>query len=327
MRSRRTAKDEIAEVARRRLELLSAELAGLRRDVAPGPADAAEPGGGAGEPTDAVRVADDGTAPPGVGRHALRQAGTRRPDGLGDGLGGGLGDGLGGGLGGWVHDRLPPTLQGRVQLGASHLTVVALIVAVAVAATAWWVVRAHPSGTPVPAAAAAKGKSPSPLVSLPAEPVGAAGATSAPTASPTGTLVVDVTGKVRRPGIATLPTGSRVVDALEAAGGARHGVDLSGLNLARVLVDGEQIVVGVRAPTGVAASAASAPGPSSGPLVNINTATESELETLPEVGPVTAAAIIKWRTDNGAFSAVDDLLQVSGIGDKTLAQIAPFVTL
>ena len=318
MRSRRTAKDEIAEVARRRLELLSAELAGVRRDVAPGPAEAAAPGGGAGEPTDPVRGADDGAAPLGVGRHALRQVGASPPDGLGGGPGGGLA--------GWVHDRLPPTLQGRVQLGASHLTVVALIVALAVAATAWGVVRANPSGTPVPAAATT-GKSPSPLVSLPAEPVGAAGATSAPTASPTGTVVVDVTGKVRRPGIATLPTGSRVVDALDAAGGARHGVDLSGLNLARVLVDGEQIVVGVRAPTGVAASAASAPGPSSGPLVNINTATESELETLPEVGPVTAAAIIKWRTDNGAFSAVDDLLEVSGIGDKTLAEIAPFVTL
>jgi competence protein ComEA len=282
--------------------------------VAPGPAEVAEPGGGAGEPTDPLPGAPDAPAPAGTGRHALRRPGSSAPQ-----------DAEGGGLAGWVHDRLPPTMQGRVQLGASHLTVVALIVAAAVAATAWWVVRANPSGTPVPAAAA-KGRSPSPLVSLPAQPAAATG-TSAPTASPTGTVVVDVAGKVRRPGIATLPTGSRVVDALEAAGGAKHGVNLSGLNLARVLVDGEQIVVGVRAPAGVAASAASAPGPSGGPLVNINTASESELETLPQVGPVTAAAIVKWRTENGAFSAVDDLLEVSGIGDKTLAEIAPFVTL
>jgi competence protein ComEA len=142
--------------------------------------------------------------------------------------------------------------------------------------------------------------------------------------------VVDVTGKVRHPGIARLPSGSRVVDALRAAGGARRGVSLSTLNLARVLVDGEQIVVGLRAPAGIAASAAAAPGLGSStatPMVNVNTATELELEALPGVGPVTAAAIVKWRTENGAFTAVDDLLEVSGIGDATLAEIAPFVTL
>ena len=142
-------------------------------------------------------------------------------------------------------------------------------------------------------------------------------------------MVVDVAGKVRRPGIVRLPVGSRVVDAVEAAGGPRRGVDLSSLNLARVLVDGEQVVVGVPAPGGVAASAASAPGAAGGPpgaLVNINTATQSELETLPGIGPVTAQAILQWRTDNGAFSAVDELMEVSGIGEATLADMAPFVT-
>jgi competence protein ComEA len=121
-----------------------------------------------------------------------------------------------------------------------------------------------------------------------------------------------------------------VVDALEAAGGARRGVDLSTLNLARVLVDGEQIMVGVRAPDGVAASSASAPQTgASGPaaLVNINTADQAGLETLPGVGPVTAQAILEWRDRNGGFTAVDELLEVSGIGDATLAQIAPFVTI
>jgi competence protein ComEA len=147
-------------------------------------------------------------------------------------------------------------------------------------------------------------------------------------------VVVDVAGKVRRPGIATLPIGSRVVDALEAAGGVRHGVDLTTLNLARLLVDGEQIVVGVPPPGGVAAPAASAAGGVAGgaavggaPMVNINSATQVQLEELPGVGPVTAQAILQWRTDNGPFTAVDELLEVSGIGDATLAEIAPFVTL
>ena len=122
-------------------------------------------------------------------------------------------------------------------------------------------------------------------------------------------------------------TGARVVDALEAAGGARPGVDLSGLNLARVLVDGEQVVVGVPAPAGVAASALASPGAPGGPLVNLNTASQSELEALPEVGPVTAQAILAWRDQHGGFTAVDELLEVDGIGEKTMAELAPHVTL
>jgi comEA protein len=114
-------------------------------------------------------------------------------------------------------------------------------------------------------------------------------------------------------------------------GGARRGADLTGLNLARVLADGEQIVVGVPAPSGVAASAAADSGSSSavgGPpsLVNINTADQPALETLPGIGPVTAQAILQWRAEHGAFTAVDELLDVSGIGDATLAKVAPFVT-
>jgi competence protein ComEA len=119
-----------------------------------------------------------------------------------------------------------------------------------------------------------------------------------------------------------------VVDAIKAAGGARKGVDLSSLNLARLLVDGEQILVGVRAapaPSGPAAT----PGapPAAGALVNINLADQAELETLPQVGPVTAQAILAWRDEHGAFTAVEELLEVDGIGDATLAQITPFVTI
>jgi competence protein ComEA len=137
-----------------------------------------------------------------------------------------------------------------------------------------------------------------------------------------------VAGKVRRPGIAVLDAGARVVDALKAAGGARAGVDLSTLNLARVLVDGEQILVGTTAPGSVSAPTPAAPGgaPAPGELVNLNVASVAELETLPEVGPVTAAAIIAWRDTNGAFTSVEELLEVDGIGEVTLAQITPYVT-
>ena len=141
-----------------------------------------------------------------------------------------------------------------------------------------------------------------------------------------GSVTVDVAGKVRRPGIAVLDSGSRVVDALKAAGGARSGVDLSGLNLARVLVDGEQILVGEPAPVGLAASAVPSAGAPGGPLVNLNTASQGELEALPEVGPVTAQAILAWRTEHGGFTSVDELLEVDGIGDATLGQLAPYVT-
>jgi competence protein ComEA len=158
--------------------------------------------------------------------------------------------------------------------------------------------------------------------------VSAAGVPAAP-ATPGGTVVVDVAGKVRRPGIATLPAGSRVVDAIRRAGGARPGVDLTSLNLARVLVDGEQILVGVPSAPGVAASASSRPGAAGAGdgLVNINTATLEQLDSLPGVGPVTAQKILDWRTAHGSFTAIDELLEVDGIGEKTLADMAPHLTL
>src|SRR3954468_4729208 len=307
MRSRKPAHDEVAQVARRRLELLSAELAGLRPDP---PTAWTDPPGRRGDevkvgPGELTSEPSEGSAET-AGRHA------RRSTGFGDAVGG------------WLHDRLPPTLQGRVQLGSSHLTVLAVIVAIAMSVTAWLVLRAGGSGSMVPVVAPSAsalvsvappdgapsgppsaastagltGASSGGLAGAPSS--GASGTASAATSgtrstsgTPAGagtgaTVVVDVTGKVHRPGIATLPAGARVVDAVEAAGGARRGADLTGLNLARVLADGEQIVVGVPAPTGVAASAAANPGSSSaggGPpaLVNINTADQTALETLPGI--------------------------------------------
>jgi competence protein ComEA len=143
-------------------------------------------------------------------------------------------------------------------------------------------------------------------------------------------IVVDVVGKVRRPGIAVLPAGSRVFDAVRAAGGLRRGVDRSTVNLARPLVDGEQVVVGGPQPAAGGVTAGQPAGgsaPATGGLVNLNTADQAELETLPGIGPVTAAAILEWRSRNGAFTAVEELLEISGIGDATLAEIAPNVTL
>ena len=132
-----------------------------------------------------------------------------------------------------------------------------------------------------------------------------------------------------------LDAGARVTDALSAAGGAKRGVDLTSLNLARVLVDGEQIVVGARGAaaaggaTGAGPGAGGTPGGApgaSGPLVNLNLATQAELESLPQVGPVTAQSIIAWREQQGGFTSVDELLEVDGIGEKTLARLAPHVT-
>ncbi len=205
--------------------------------------------------------------------------------------------------------------------GPAHLTVVALLIAGGLAATAWWVGRDAGAEQVAPSALSDAPEALAPtlagetLVGAEATPDGPEG---------TGQVTVDVAGKVRRPGIQVLDAGSRVVDALEAAGGARAGVDLSSINLARPLTDGEQILVGL--PAGVAAPAPSGGGSTATPLVNLNTATAEQLETLPEVGPVTAAAIVAWREERGGFTSVDELIDVDGIGEKTLETIRPHVS-
>ncbi|RYB91170.1 ComEA family DNA-binding protein [Nocardioides oleivorans] len=209
---------------------------------------------------------------------------------------------------------------GGLRLGPVHLAVVAVVAALAVGLAAWWAIRDQAEIVPLEPAAAPSASA----ASAPPEPLADVSAA----AEPGGDLVVDVAGKVRRPGIAVLPAGSRVVDALEAAGGARNGVDLTALNLARPVVDGEQILVGITPAAGVAGTVGS-PGGSTqaGPLVNLNTADQAALDTLPGVGPVTADAILSWREDNGGFTSVDELLEVDGIGEATLEDIAPLVTI
>jgi competence protein ComEA len=248
-------------------------------------------------------------------------------------------------------DALPPGLQGRLAITAHHVTVVALVLAAAMAVAAWIAVRSAPTAVSPPRQAslqlpAGSGSSGGRVTAPTVEPVASGHAPAATDAAEPGTtgaaptaaaVFVHVTGKVRRPGVVELSAGSRVIDAVEKAGGARPGVRLGTLNLARPVVDGEQIAVGVpvaaaAAPVPVGAVPTSPPIAGSitgvpGSLVNINTADQLELEELPGVGPVTATAIIEWRTEHGGYSTVDELLEVSGIGEVTLEELRDLVTI
>lgn len=186
---------------------------------------------------------------------------------------------------------------------------------------------------------------PSSAPSAPA-PAPASPGTAEPSASEE--VVVSVVGLVGRSGLVTLAPGARVADALDSAGGVREGGDRDGLNLARKVVDGEQILVGLapgpdgpRGPRSAIVGADGGPGPG-GPVasdgaapsggagesavpVNINSADATELETLPGVGPVTASSILAWRAANGSFTSVDQLAEVDGIGPATLSRLRPLV--
>ena len=139
--------------------------------------------------------------------------------------------------------------------------------------------------------------------------------------SATGEVVVAVAGQVRTPGLVRLPAGSRVDDAVRAAGGPVGGADLGLLNLARRLVDGEQVLVGV-GPLPAAAGGAAAPGG----LLDLNAATASDLDGLPGIGPVLAQRIVDWRTENGRFASVDQLREVTGIGEAKFQDLQAKVT-
>lgn len=234
-------------------------------------------------------------------------------------------------------DRLPR----RQGFPSGSVTALGLVGAAAVGlALLWWLTGrpttsqvavsrppavAPAQSVPTTSASPAPGDSTSPLAGLtgPSQEVSGSDA-------PAVTVTVDVRGRVGAPGIRELPAGSRVMDAVRAAGGLLPGHHYGAVNLARVLVDGEQIRVGADWGTGAA------PAPSGGPTVpppvagqaavNLNTATAVELEEVDGVGPVLAAAIVQWRTDNGPFQSVEDLLDVSGIGEATLAGMRDQVT-
>ena len=156
-----------------------------------------------------------------------------------------------------------------------------------------------------------------------------AGETAADSAAPenaSSEVVVHVAGAVSSPGVYTLPADSRVDDAIRAAG-ATADADLSQLNLAQKLADGQKITVPVAgAAPADGSSAATTADSDNGGLININTATQEELESLPSIGEVRAQAIITYREEHGGFRTIDELKEVSGIGDKIFADISPHVT-
>lgn len=198
----------------------------------------------------------------------------------------------------------PPTratwrIDGRARRALGAI----LAAALALAAWSWWNGRpleAVPASLPLPASSAAS----SPALS------------GASVGQVVGQVVVHVTGAVRSPGVVTLPAGSRVSDAIEAAGGATKPRALGSVNLARILVDGEQVVVGT-----AQAQGGSAPG-----LLSLGSADAAALEELPGIGPVLAQRIVDWRTQHGPFASVDALGDVPGIGPSLLAQLRPLVT-
>jgi len=157
---------------------------------------------------------------------------------------------------------------------------------------------------------------------------------AAPTADARARVYVDVVGAVRHPGMFVLPKDARVLDAISAAGGFAATAQRDAVNLARPLTDGEQLVVpkAGAAPPGTeggggAAGAGAASGGAGGGKVNLNTATQEQLEELPRIGPALAERILQWRKQNGRLTSVDDLLAVPGIGDKMLASLRDLVTI
>ncbi|MGY0067263.1 helix-hairpin-helix domain-containing protein [Streptomyces sp. QTS137] len=241
-----------------------------------------------------------------------------------------------------LRDRLP--LWVRTRCGLERRSVAALsvvlVLAVGFAAQHFWAGRTQPVRAPevvgaaVPRAGDGAG-------STPIAPAGAGGTSAGSGTGTAGTgaagtalpeIVVDVGGKVRDPGVHRLPAGSRVADALRAAGGVRPGTRTDGLNRARFLVDGEQVIVGGPAPVAGAGPAPAAGGPAgaapgAGPAtpVSLNTATLDQLDSLPGVGPVLARHILDYRTRNGGFRSVDELREVNGIGDRRFADLKNLV--
>jgi competence protein ComEA len=221
-------------------------------------------------------------------------------------------------LAAWLRERgvrLDPGYRAGVAMGLAAL--------VAALLAGWWVLSSRPHAVPVPTS---RGPGSSPVGSGP------------PSSTASGHLVVDVVGKVRRPGVYRIADGARVDDALRMAGGALPGVELSSLNLARKVVDGEQIAVGVGGaggaapPGGSAAGGPAAGGPAgsagaaAGAPVNLNTATVQQLDALPGIGPVLAQRILDWRTAHGRFASVDQLREVTGIGPSRFDDLRPLVT-
>ncbi len=171
------------------------------------------------------------------------------------------------------------------------------------------------------------------LETVSSSPTSSSTSSSPTTQTPTAVVKVHVTGAVQSPGVVTLTEGARVIEAIEAAGGLQKDASPGELNMAAVVPDGSQITIGtknnpggeLRTSQSSSSTNQTSGGMSQGSLVNLNTATQAELETLPQVGPVLASEIIAWRTKNGGFKSVEQLQEVKGIGEKTFKRLAPLV--
>ena len=214
-----------------------------------------------------------------------------------------------------------PMMPRRTLLLSVAVLVVVIVVSI------WWYLASADPAVPVESLSTPTTPKSSATAAAPAVPT-----TSSSSAAQ---VVVDVAGKVAHPGVYRLPAGSRVTDALQVAGGANRGVSTLSLNLAAVLQDGQQIVVGepsvVGEPGAVAAPAAGGrsgggAGGAPGALVNLNSATADQLDALPGVGPVLAQHILDWRNQHWSFTSVDQLRNVTGIGDAKFADLKPLVT-
>ena len=224
----------------------------------------------------------------------------------------------------------------RADPGRAGAIALAVVAALAVLVTVFTLVRDRPA--PVMSA-----KLPPVEKAATASPRPSASPAAGQPAGPDRPVVVSVVGLVHTPGLVTLAPGARIADALQAAGGPVNGADTIGLNMARPVADGEQIVVGLapvpgqRTALGSSVSAGTSPAsgapgpvsgtvkPKAGEVLDLNTATQQQLDALPGVGPVTAAAIVAWRQANGKFASVDQLADVDGIGPARLEKLRPLV--
>ncbi|WP_018655069.1 ComEA family DNA-binding protein [Actinomadura flavalba] len=207
----------------------------------------------------------------------------------------------------------------RMSAKGARVILLAAVVATVVAVAYLWLSWPRAEAAPEPVAPTAH-----------VSPVSAQAPPPSPEPSAASVVLVHMLGKVRRPGVVELPSGSRVVDALKAAGGTRPGTTTGSLNLARRLVDGEQIPIGVKGAPPSPTSPPADPGatgapPGNGALIDLNTATLESLQTLPGVGPVLAQRIIDHRTRQGPFRSIDQLQDVSGIGPRRFTDLKPLV--
>jgi competence protein ComEA len=215
---------------------------------------------------------------------------------------------------GGIVDELPPQRFGRM-----HLGVICALLLLSVMAAGWLLLRARPVAV----------ASPGDVVTVATPSQSAASATPS-MAKSASKIVVHVLGAVRRPGLVRLPENARVQDAIDAAGGLTRRADPGELNLAQLLSDGQQVLIGTaRHPAGEVREQPGSGDVSSGPTaqgaLDLNRANQAQLEELPEVGPVTAQAILAWRQEHGRFTRIEELQEVDGIGPKTYGQIAPHV--